>query len=64
VPAPENNENRDGIPEAPRSTARNNSLDQSVRSEFAVPINNEIGITEQRIPHSPEGAETTNSRKG
>lgn len=28
-----------------------------------MPKNNEIGITDQRIPHGPEGAETTNSRK-
>jgi hypothetical protein len=41
----------------------NSFVDQYLRSEFAVWKNNEMGITEQRILHSPEGAETTNSRK-
>jgi hypothetical protein len=27
---------------------------------LAMPGSNEIGIVYQRIPHSPEGAETTN----
>jgi hypothetical protein len=28
--------------------------------QLAMPRNNEIGITDQRIPHNPEGAGTTN----
>jgi hypothetical protein len=31
-------------------------------SQFAMPRNNEIGITDQRIPHNPEGGETTELR--
>jgi hypothetical protein len=31
-------------------------------SQFATPRNNEIGITDQRIPHNPEGGETTELR--
>jgi hypothetical protein len=37
-------------------------LNQSVREEFAVPENNEIGIADQPKLHSPEGAKNNRKR--
>jgi hypothetical protein len=51
------NENRDYTPPNQPGPVDNSTLDQSVRSEFPMPRNNEFDAADQRNPLGPQGAE-------